>query len=170
MGRSEAEVLEDKVKELELELEVNKRLLEGSQGKVSDNNLQVVKLLGAIDSGPSQTDMQKGDFGKHDESNLNDTLNLTDIELNSLIPRLKVLAKMAGDNFSLNNSVMDTTDIDESRITLGENTLDLLGITPIARNPKNKDKPENCKTDSSNTLDINTSSTPKETLFEALIS
>ena len=181
--RSENEVLEEKIRELEVDLEVKTRLFESSGDKVSERDLQIVKLLGAIDSGPSKNNADSGDFTKKTDLSYGDletsinNLDLTDIELQSLVPRLKFLAKMAGDNFSLNNSVLERTSfentvLDDSRITLGENTLDLLGITPIAKNPKRRSLTSNTlETIESQNNESRNSSTPNcPTLFEALIS
>ena len=181
--RSENEVLEEKIRELEVDLEVKTRLFESSGDRVCERDLQIVKLLGAIDSGPSKNNADSGDFTKKTDLSYGDletsinNLDLTDIELQSLVPRLKFLAKMAGDNFSLNNSVLERTSfentvLDDSRITLGENTLDLLGITPIAKNPKRRSLTSNTlETIESQNNESRNSSTPNcPTLFEALIS
>ena len=96
----------------------------------------------------------------------------TDSEIESMLELkfvrgLKLLAKKAGDIFALNNSVLErtsfeNTNLDDSRLTLGEITLDLLEITPIAKNPKRRGlTSNNLETIESRNNEPQNSSTPK---------
>ena len=127
--RSENEVLEEKIRELKVDLEVKTRLLESSADKISERDLQIIKLSGAIDNGSSKNNADSGDFTKQPDlnygknfetslNNLNERLTdylpekvnrlptkklkdyLDEIEVQSIFLRLKLLAKMADDYFS----------------------------------------------------------------------